>query len=124
METSETESKSIQEIGLPEDERILYVEYVNYAFKLAYLADSYLCKAEDVLHRNGAWRMESKKRMKAAIKRLGEVLDPIDKKMDDDGFYDDVKFLGKLLDTLQGCEINNDDEIKILSVLKNAYGKK
>ena len=124
QKTPNTEHKAVNEIGLPESEKQLYLDYLNYAYKLAFLADGYMSQAEDVLYRNGKWQMEAKKKMKAAIKRLDELLEPVDKKMDDDGFFDDVKFLGKFLDTLRGCEISTDDEIKILSVIKNAYGKK
>ena len=92
--------------------------------KLAFLADGYLFQAEEILKRNGNWCMETKQKMTIAIKRLSEVISFVDKTMDDDGFYDDVKFLGKLLDALKDCEIDRNEEIKILSVLKNAYGKK
>lgn len=124
MKTPNVEHKAVNEIGLPESERQLYLDYLNYAYKLAFLADGYMSKAEDVLYRNGKWQMSAKQRMKVAVKKIGEVIGPVDKKMNDDGFFDDIKFLGKFLDTVQGCEISSDDEIKILSVLKNAYGKK
>lgn len=122
--TPETERKTVGEIGLPEDERLLYVQYTNYAMKLAFLADGYLFQAEEILKRNGNWRMETKQKMTIAIKRLNEVISFVDKSMEDDGFYDDVKFLGKLLDTLKDCDIDAAREIKLLSVLKNVYGKK
>ena len=124
MKTSETEHKTVGEIGLPEDERKLYIEYTNYAMKLAFLADGYLFKAEEVLKRNGNWRMETKQKMTIAVKKLNEVIAFVDKTMEDDGFYDDVKFLGKLLDTLKDCDIDAAREIKLLSVIKNSYGKK
>lgn len=124
MKTPETEHKALNEIGLPEDEKKLYLDYLNYAYKLAFLADGYMSKAEEVLYRNGKWKMSAKQRMKIAVKKIGEVIDPVDKKMDDDGFYDDVKFLGKLLDTLKDCDIDAAREIKLLSVIKNSYGKK
>lgn len=121
--TPETERKTVGEIGLPEDERLLYVQYTNYAMKLAFWADGYLFQAEEILKRNGNWRMETKQKMTIAIKRLSEVISFVDKTMEDDGFYDDIKFLGKLLDTLKDCDIDAAREIKLLSVLKNAYGK-
>lgn len=90
--TPETERKTVGEIGLPEDERKLYVEYTNYAMKLAFLADGYLFQAEEILKRNGNWRMETKQKMTIAIKRLSEVISFVDKRWKTTAFMTILSF--------------------------------
>ena len=118
MKTQISEAKNIIET---EQDRHEYRKLTNHAIALTYVVEGMLSKAEDVLRKNGEWKMLVKQQFKQASNAIRKITLPIDNQLKDDDLMDDVRFFEKLVYTLMECDISEDDQIKILSALKNKY---
>lgn len=122
------ESISVSGINLSKEAYDVYSKKSVSAFMYMYLADAKLAEAEAVLRECGGWRLELKKKVNTAINYIRGLTIDMDKSIDKDVagslFFKDAEFLGKMTDVLMESTINKEDEIKLLSYIKNTYGRR
>jgi len=119
------ELKPAKSIGLTHEQTNQFNLHCSIAYQLLFLADAQLAEAESVLRVNGAWELDLKKKVGDAQRVLARVTDYIEKSIDSDKnggeFYNTLNFFDKVLNQLLRSKVDKDDEIKILSYLKNNY---
>lgn len=119
------ERKPAKSIGLTPEQNKQFNLHCSIAYQLLFLADAQLAEAESVLRVAGKWELDLKKKVGDAQRVLARVTDYIEKSIDSDKnggeFYNTLNFFDKVLNQLLRSKVDKDDEIKILSYLKNNY---
>lgn len=119
------ERKQTQFINLTPEQRREFHTKTSIAYQLLFLADAKLCEAEDVLREHGAWCLDIKKLVNGSQNEVKKITNYIEKQVDQDTnaehFYNTLNFFDKVLNQLLRSKVDKDDEIKILSYLKNNY---
>ena len=119
------ERKQTQFINLTPEQRREFHTKTSIAYQLLFLADARFSEAEGVLVDHGAWSLDIKKLVNCAQREVKKVTNYIEKQVDQDPnaehFYNTLNFFDKVLNQLLRSKVNKDDEIKILSYLKNNY---
>jgi hypothetical protein len=122
------EYSQVSGIELNPDTLQKYKEKSAIALMMLFLADAKLYECEELLKENGAWKLSLKKKVKTAINYVVGITSEMEKSIDKDVhgalFYADSKFLGQVADLLISSNMTKDDEIKLLSYLKNNYARK
>lgn len=123
-----TERKQINGIALTPDTLLRFREKTSLALMFLFLADAKLAEAEDVLRANDVWKLDLKKEVNVAINYVRTLTTKAEKELDSDKvgglFYADTELLGKMADALMQCDLSKDDEINLLSYVRNNYGRK
>jgi hypothetical protein len=123
-----TEHKSVGEIEIAPDNLLRYKEKNALALMFLFLADAKMAEAEDELRKAGAWKLELKRKVNTAIRFVRGLTVDIEKQLDKDKagilFFKDAELLGKMADVLMQCDLTAGDETKLLSYIKNNYGRR
>lgn len=102
---------------------IEYTKFLNMSYIFATVSENYHMQADDLLRKGGEYRLENKQlfnSFKNASKKLLIKAENLDEKYDDT-FYSAVDFIKKLMDICAEKELSDDDQIKIISYIKNNY---
>lgn len=96
---------------------------LNMAHLMATIADGYAMKADSML-RKVSYRLENKMLFSGLIRLLSKLLKKVDNMPDDeeaDAFFKCSDILTKIADTMATKVITDEDEIKIVSFIKNNF---
>jgi len=100
-----------------------YMKNVNLSYIFATYAENRYMIAEDILRKTKEFRLTNKQmfsQLKNLTKKLLKRAEGLEEKHDE-AFYSAVEFVNKLVHVTAEKELSNDDEIKIISYIRNNF---
>lgn len=102
-----------------------YRKQLNLAYIMVTASDAFAMKADDILRRSGGYKFENKYLFKQLRNLLSKILKPVDNlecsEERADAFINASVFLQDLVSELTAKSLSKEDEVKILSHIKNNY---
>ena len=102
-----------------------YRKKLNLAYIMVTAADAFIMEADNVLRMSGGYRFENKYLFKQLTKLLSKILKPVDNlecsEEKADAFINASVFLQDLVSELTAKTLSKEDEVKIISHIKNNY---
>lgn len=109
-----------------EKKGLSFLEYkmnLNFAYIMATVSENYILQAEDILRRGTCYRLDNKQTFQNLKRQTGNLLKKAEnlEEEQDEAFYNAVSFIKAIADQLCLKNLTKEDEIKIVSYIKNNF---